>query len=54
MSQQLTVSSLFSALALVCLCLVARAGGDSELLLDRSGTVTVSATVVETAASAAR
>lgn len=28
MSQQLQISSLFSAFALVCLCLVARAGGE--------------------------
>lgn len=33
MSQQLQISSLFSALALVCLCLFARAGGDGELRL---------------------
>lgn len=31
MSQQLQISSLFSAFALVCLCLFARVGGDSEL-----------------------
>ncbi|WP_161782131.1 hypothetical protein [Erythrobacter longus] len=31
MSQQLQISSLFSALALVCLCLIARAGGEGEL-----------------------
>jgi hypothetical protein len=33
MSQQLHISSLFSAFALVCLCLFARAGSDSELRL---------------------
>ena len=33
MSQQLQVSSLFSAFALVCLCLFARAGGEAELRL---------------------
>lgn len=33
MSQQLQISSLFSAFALVCLCLFARAGSDSELHL---------------------
>lgn len=31
MSQQLQISSLFSAFALVTLCLFARAGGDGEL-----------------------
>lgn len=31
MSHQLQISSLFSALALVCLCLFARAGGEGEL-----------------------
>lgn len=31
MSQQLQISSLFSVFALVCLCLFARASGDSEL-----------------------
>ncbi|WP_298309062.1 hypothetical protein [uncultured Erythrobacter sp.] len=33
MSQQLQISSLFSALALVCLCLFTRADGDGELRL---------------------
>lgn len=33
MSQQLQISSLFSAFALVCLCLFARVSGDSELRL---------------------
>lgn len=33
MSQQLQISSLFSAFALVFLCLFARAGSDSELRL---------------------
>jgi hypothetical protein len=33
MSQQLQISSLFSMLALVCLCLVARVGGDAEFQL---------------------
>ncbi|MEE4201910.1 hypothetical protein [Erythrobacter sp.] len=39
MSQQLTISSLASALALVCLCLVARAGSDGELRLGQDGIV---------------
>lgn len=39
MSQQLTISSLFSALALVCLALFARAGGDGELRLDNAGPI---------------
>lgn len=39
MSQQLHISSLFSALALVMLCLVARAGGEGEMRLDPAGTV---------------
>lgn len=40
MSQQLTISSLFSAFALVCLCLFARAGGgDAELRLDNGGPI---------------
>ncbi|MEO1219740.1 MAG: hypothetical protein AAFY42_00115 [Pseudomonadota bacterium] len=30
MSRQLQISSLFSSLALVCLCLFVRAGGDAE------------------------
>jgi len=33
MSQQLHISGLFSALALVCLCLFARAGSEGELRL---------------------
>ena len=33
MSQQLQISSLFSAFALVCLCLFARAGSDNDLRL---------------------
>jgi len=43
MSQQLHISSLFSALALVCLCLVARAGADGEVRIDHAGPVVVSA-----------
>lgn len=40
MSQQLTISSLASALALVCLCLFARAGaGDAALHLDKTGPI---------------
>lgn len=39
MSQQLTISSLLSALALVCLCLFARAGGDGELRIDNAGPI---------------
>jgi hypothetical protein len=31
MSQQLQISSLFSAFALVCLCLFARAGVDADV-----------------------
>ena len=43
MSKQLHISSLFSALALVCLALVARGGADGELLLDHKGPIVVSA-----------
>ena len=42
MSKQLHISSLFSALALVCLALVARAGADGELRLDGNGPVVMS------------
>ncbi len=39
MSQQLTLSSLFSAFALVCLCLVARAGADRDMQISHNGPV---------------
>ena len=42
MSQQLHISSLFSALALVCLALIARAGADGEVRIDAAGPVAVS------------
>ncbi|WP_162627761.1 hypothetical protein [Erythrobacter sp. KY5] len=39
MSQQLTISSLFSALALVCLALVARVGADRDVQIGTTGPV---------------
>ena len=43
MSKQLHISSLFSALALVCLALVARAGADGEMRIDNAGPVVITA-----------
>ncbi|EAQ27905.1 hypothetical protein NAP1_09932 [Erythrobacter sp. NAP1] len=49
MSQQLTISSLFSALALVCLALVARVGADRDVQISAAGPV---AQVISTSSSA--
>ena len=39
MSQQLHISSLFCALALVCVCLVARAGVDGDVQINNAGPI---------------
>lgn len=52
MSQQLQISSLFSAFALVCLCLFARAGGDGELRLAASGISDIASPIVQVIAQA--